>query len=447
MARIFISFLGIGPEGEGYDSLTYFNKDVAVGEQTSFVQRAIIEMKGQDTIDKILVLCTHESLSDFYPELKEELVNDLHVAPDKITYEKISRTLTSDKQWELFSLVNRSIGKEDRVIFDFTHGFRLSSIILSAAVGFIQTSKPNVIIEHVFYGQKQDAIRGELIDMKAFYVINEWAHGVDRFISGADMGKLVALASKEKEQTTFSGLNNSELVKALDRVSRTIKDVHTNEIGSRTHKAFEIIQKIKSECRPEEKELLDLILTKFERLNVPGEKTEYYGASYLETQLNFSKMLADHGLFMQAFTVMQELIVSIGMLGCNKNHINKKINTSAGRGYRIKGDVFFSLCRFSEADWKYTNDQKKEKISPDEMGNFHEVEPFYQKLKNYKIRGGKNIAETLQEFVKEMAEYRNGFDHAWTGKGDVKEGAGTKAHRYIVEIEHVLSGLKEHHII
>ena len=61
MRRIFISFLGMGPDGEGYSELNYQMEGKRGSVSTEFVQRAELEFLGSEIFDEIFILCTKES--------------------------------------------------------------------------------------------------------------------------------------------------------------------------------------------------------------------------------------------------------------------------------------------------------------------------------------------------------------------------------------------------
>jgi CRISPR-associated Csx2 family protein len=444
MSRVFISFLGIGPDNQdGYKSLKYSYNDKHTGGQTEFVQQAEIEALGPATFDRIIILCTRESFDRFFHDLRDELVDTLKINPDKISCEKIESSLTPENQWQLFSIVNQSIQDGDQLVFDFTHGFRLLSIVLSTALHFILTSKPDVVLEHVFYGQQEEnGTDGTIVDMKDFYTINEWSDGVSRLIDGADTSKLVTLVKNQTTGGSFSGIRNQELVLSLDHLTRVIKNVDTNHVASTCSKALQIIQKQKISATPEEKDLLELIQQTFKHLATSGEISGKYDRRYFEVQLNYARLLAKHGLYMQAFTVMRELIASIGMLGCTGKYKKPIMNSSDGIKYRRRfGDMFFNLCQFPKEKWKWQDPVKKKNIRQPEMDDFKNLLPFYEMLED------KGIAENLQAFTKELADYRNGFDHAWTGKSASFQEVSENAEIFLKKLDQVLEALKKHRIL
>lgn len=442
MAKLFISFLGIGPDGEGYKSLKYYYNNEPCGRQTRFVQRAEIEAIGPKTFDRIIIICTNESFTKYFLALKNELADELGIDPAKIQYEKISSGLKPENQWQLFSLVTRIISDKDRVVFDFTHGFRLLPVIMSAAIHFIVKSKLGMVLDHVFYGLEENLSEGMIVDMKNFYGINEWAEAVGQLVDNADTSKLATLAARKTGEDFFSGLKDKSLIQSLNYMTRVIKDIDVNAVSASCGKTIDIIQGIKKSASPEEQELMDLILSKFSSLVLKGDGSGFYDGPYFEIQLNFAEMLAKHGLYMQAFTVMRELIASIGMVGVTGKYKGKKIDSNDGRRYRKRfGEIFVNLCQFPKDEWKYLDPDKKQDISKETLKDFEVILPFYESLEE------KGVAAVLQGFVKKMVDVRNGFDHAWTGKAGSDSDITEVANNAFEKTGQVLEQLKQYQII
>jgi hypothetical protein len=61
MARIFVSFLGMGPDGEGYSELNYKMEGKAKSITTEFVQRAEIEFLGSERRPSLTLISSRNS--------------------------------------------------------------------------------------------------------------------------------------------------------------------------------------------------------------------------------------------------------------------------------------------------------------------------------------------------------------------------------------------------
>ena len=132
MSKAFISFLG----KSDYKPEKYDNGKLS---ETCYVQSAIVEKHGGAFFDKIRILVTKDSYNQNGAKLKEEL--EKRLAPDvDFQMVHISDDLIND-QWKWFETILNLVDFQDEVWFDMTHGYRAFSIVLSAALSFIQKTK------------------------------------------------------------------------------------------------------------------------------------------------------------------------------------------------------------------------------------------------------------------------------------------------------------------
>lgn len=399
--KIFISFLGTGPDGHGYTELDYKMAGYTNPISTEFVQRAEIEFIGKNYYDLIFILCTKESYKNFFHDLQEELRDQINIADEKIQHKIIKRIDANESAWQLFATVADLIQNGDQLTIDLTHGFRSLSIILSTALNFILKSKKDIVLEHVFYGQASDKQKGSghIIEMKDFYIINEWADGVGRIVENADASKIAQIASDDTN-THFKKLNNPKLITALKHLTDTLKNIDVNRISQKTKAAVVIIDSFLADSSGEEKALLNLVKTKFLPLLI--NYTGKYDKAYFHLQLQIIRMLIAHNLYMQAFTVFRELVGSIGMLGAPADYTENMNDNEVADNRPQYADLFIRMINFS----KFSAHEK-------EKERYRELkESIYQKIQDM------GALDEFKKITKKFIKIRNGFDHAWTGKGD-----------------------------
>ena len=403
MKRIFVSFLGIGPDGEGYSELNYQMEGKSKSITTEFVQRAEIEFLGSESFDKFFILCTKESYDYSFLDLRDELNDNLCIDRQKIEHVPINNVETIKHAWELFDKINSLINNGDRLVLDLTHGFRSLSIILSAALNFILKSKSKITLEHVFYGQESfsDDDKGNIIDMKNFYIINEWADGVGRLVDNADAGKLASLADCDSN-LHFSHLSDKNLINGLQTLTDTMKNIDVNRIARSTEPALAVIRRCLAGSEGAERELLKLVENKFQPL--AAKSSGKYDREYFLLQIRIIEMLIEHKLFMQAFTTMREFIGSIGMIGAPYEYTENMNDNNTADIRTHYADLFIRMIRFSE---------KKFSIKNKEEGRYSELQnSIYRQIDNI------GMLEEIKVMSKNLLNVRNGFDHAWTGMGD-----------------------------
>jgi CRISPR-associated protein, TM1812 family len=457
MAKVFISFLGTGnpnakADQPGYDVLTYrFEHDERI-YTSMFAQRAIIEKHDPASFERICLMMTPESQAKHRDLLVEELLGIGCTETQLIEDASITTNQNTEQQWEWFDSLQKLINDGDEVIFDFTHGFRSVPIIFSTAISFLQKVKRFTLL-HAHYGymtergdSKQGIVgKGEIIDMAKFYRINEWADGVARLVDMADASKLAELAD-EGVDDGFAALNDQKLTQALRDLTDLIKNIDVNNVGKKADEALKLIATKQQQCSGADAQLLEMVREKFTRLAIQGSGR--YDHDYFQLQLVLTKVLLEHGLNMQAFTVMRECIASIGMLSLylSETYRNKNLFNSDGRS-KLRprfGDVFVNLCQFDKQQWHYETEAGRTKLSnePPKLDDYDTVlKPFYDQLETL------GIAQHLQSFVVDMIKYRNGFDHAWTSKAEALPKISEKGQVFLRQLTEIIEMLREQKLL
>jgi len=242
-------------------------------------------------------------------------------------------------------------------------------------------------------------------------------------VEDADARKLAELAKKTPE-FQFGELNDNELISIFDKLTNTIRNVDVNNVSGQANQAILLIKNKLQGASGTGKILLKLVLDKFLSLSTTTPLSGKYDKPYFIVQLELIKMLLKHKLFMQAYTVMRELIGSIGMIGVEKS----KFNNNEGRKKRRRfAEVFVSMMSVNEEKWDFKEEQKQKDCDT--------LKPYYDKLKD------SGIEKILRDFSGDLAKYRNGFDHAWTAtsgaESDIEE-KGLKFYESLKEVVDLL---------
>jgi CRISPR-associated Csx2 family protein len=401
MARkVFISFLGMGGK-DGYTPVVYKQNNKVTYQKREFVQTAILELHPHTEIEKIILLTTKESEEKHKQKLKQELKS---IGVDEVKYHEIkdiSSDLTQiDAAWEWFGQLQGAIAKDDILILDVTHGFRIIPVVFSAAIGYLKRAK-NVRIESVLYGV-YDAKEEEkpIVDVKDFYTINDWAEGVGRLVDDADASFLKKVAEKEKG-AGFSGLNNSELLKHIENLTNSFRNVELHKIENNARIALDAVQKAIITAKPLEKQILEMIVEKFVPLISAQPADGKYSNEYLSLQIKLIELLAQHGLYMQCFTAMREWLGSLGLAILGKKIVGNKKEGNIDEQSRSFAEIFIKMLQNNREKWVFDERQIKKK---------DELLPAYNSLFSGRLE--------LNEVVKlllNITNVRNGFDHGWTG--------------------------------
>ena len=422
----------------GYEDTKY---SFSNGEQITspLSQEAIVKHVGVHQIDQVITLMTAESKQRHYQELHKRLIA-LGIKDEQMIWDDTSITSkqSHEDQWSWFNALVSHIHRGDEVIFDFTHGFRSVPIIFSSAINYLQRVK-HINVLHAFYGYLTDFNSspkgGQIIDMVAFYQLNEWVDGISALVRDANANVLADLAERsvidDSDFAGFKSLGNPELVQALRELTACIKEINMNLVPEKASYALQVLKAQKAKCVGPDLQLLEMAIDTFSEL---GSALHHgrYNQDYFKVQLALLDALIQHQLEMQAVTVMRELIGSIGMLGAPEEHVNRNMTTSKGRDARRRfGEVFIAMCQYPEAKWKFKGD-------PVTRDHEH-LKLFWQILKDKQLL-------SYFEFVPDMVKLRNAFDHAWTSSG-LKGPSANRSSQYRDQLKLLIQELITHEII
>lgn len=429
MNRIFLSFLGLGSFKREKDKYEYdpiiYELNGQKSKETEFVQVAEIETLGAEQFDKIVIVATQRSYDSHFANLREQLriagaKNILHII--------IGEEMSSEGQWRWLERILDFIDPGDQLTVDLTHGYRSIPIVFSAAINFLQKAK-NVILHSVLYGaydKAKDLGFAPIVDMKDFYIINEWADAVSRLVEDADVRKMAQVA--EKTSGFQAGeLNDQAIVRAFQDLTNTVRNVDVNSIGEKANTALRLIEAKEKEASTTGKILLKLVMDKFTSITTDEPMSGKYDQPYFMLQLEIISLLLEHKLFMQAYTVMREFIGSIGMIE------KAKVRSAEGRKRRRRfAEVFVSMMQFPENEWDFKGQAKVDR---------GKLMPYYNKLKTL------GIESILREFSNDLTDYRNGFDHAWTLKGQAPEDIDERGAVFFKKLDEVIQRLLENGVL
>lgn len=431
MSKIYLSFLGLGSDKKdgkkAYTPAIYELHGKKSGE-TEFVQVAeheiLLKELGNEPFDKSIIVATQKSYDANYLRLEGRLktagaVNIISVIIDE--------DMSAAGQWNWFEEILASIDHGDRLTVDLTHGYRAIPIIFSTAMNFLQKVK-NVKIEGVYYGAFDvDRKCSPIVDMKDFCIVNEWAEAVSRLVEDADARKMAQVAELSPDFQAGE-LNDERLVKAFEELTDAVRNVDIHRVSNKAATAIHLVEEKEANASITGKILLRLVLDKFTSLAIGAPASGKYDRAYFLTQLAIIRLLLEHRLFMQAYTVMREFIASVGLIEIKK----AKTFTSKGRDQRFKGEIFVNMFQFPRKKWEF------EGRTAEVVEN---LTPYYEKLKRV------GIEPLLRDFARDLTDYRNGFDHAWTRKPGAPADVEDKGKGFLNKLNEVVSLLEKNGIL
>ncbi len=421
MRRVYLSFLGLGQYEE-----TVYELSAKRSDPTRFVQVAEQMLLGWDRFDILYIVATRASKERHYDALSRELEpcrGEVHLI-------ELDEDMSNAGQWQWFERIFSVVRDEDELCIDLTHGYRSIPVVFSAAINFLQKTK-QIRLAHVFYGAfEQDRQLAPLVDMRSFFDINTWADAVTRLTRDADARGL-AEAAESTNRHQFAELSDRDFADACTQVTRRIINVDVNNVADDISRLMTCIEQLDSASSPAAKILLEMVANKFSlpgAANVTNPDRTGYTLGYYKFQLNLAGLLLEHGLLMQAFTVMREWLSSLVMLHFEQEEsLNAKKRRKRVDHY---GGVFFRMLQNVEESWNFKGSEEQRQ----------RVEPLYRRLKEAGVI--EPLISTDPLLASELSSYRNGFDHAWLGKAGMKDDLEEKGRYFHETLQEVLLRLE-----
>ncbi len=448
--RVLITTLGLGAlrKQPGYDETRFSDVlDHRTGQPlvTRFVQRAVVERELPAGLDRVVVLMTPDARDKHWELLRTEFA-DAGLSEESIVQDpSLAASQSVEDQWLWFERLLEHVPDRGRVLLDLTHGFRSVPIILSTALAFVRRVR-DFDLEHVYYSfvdmQAEETPKpSALVDLVDFYRIQSWTDGVTRLVESADPGLLSALAADSPPES-FAALGDRDLIGALERLSAGIRNLDVNAIADLGRDAMREVARVRERAGGPTRLLLDRVLEKFAHLAGP-ESVRGFGAEYFETQWRLVDLFFDHGLQKEAFIAMGETISSFGILV----HERRASSPNARRTRRARrplASVFSRVVDLPRRDekgalkWGWERD--------DEFGDDESRAAFAQLRPLLDAAESTGLLGRLQPIAAQVKDFRNGFAHGWTAKGNARpnaEVAGRECLRALRELEPQLRALAE----
>ncbi len=437
MAKVFLSFLGLGTKEPGTEKYIYTPAAYSLGSVQSrtspFVQAAELELLKPVVFDKVIIFTTQIAADTHFTALKTEIQKVGYQEPAIII---LSEDMSTQGQWKWFEQILDVIQNDDEITVDLTHGYRSIPIIFSTAINFLQRAK-RIRLSHVFYGAfEQNRSSVPIVDMKDFYSINIWADAIERLTEDADARKLAELSDRVPEYQ-ISQINDKHFIDALSDLTNRIRSVDVNYVNQSALKVIDFVVQKRSSSSPVEKLMLDFVFKQFIELAGDAALTGSYDKKYFEIQLNLIRLFNEHRLYMQSFTAMRELVGSIGLIQIPKARFNNKDGRQLRRKY---AEIFINMFQWAEEKW-YFFEKVHDKYNPADEKHARELIPYYEKMKEL------GIEQQLRGFVSNLTKYRNGLDHAWTQWNGFDVTIIEEAPKFYNQLHSVIDGLLKYEIL
>lgn len=331
MQRKLISFLGTGK----YEPWCYqFNGSSTEGP-VEFVQIALAEFLNPS---EILIFTTEEAYGrNFKPvdKLRDQLAKNGFAANAKNVMIPSGRS--EAEIWEIFNILLQHVGENDRLLFDATHSFRSIPLLALACIQYLRALR-NVSLEGIYYGafearkDPQDPYQpAPVFNLTPFVELMDWSQAVEEFVKYGECGALGELLRREvlpRKKASRGGDQEANLLdglrQVLEQMNKSLgtcrgKAIYENDYRQRVLDLLAQLRQLPSTL-PAFAALADQMIAKVNTLDCSGAGA----SSEVRRGLGAVQWCLEHNLIQQAYTLLQETIVTHFCQRLGYDHLKQK---------------------------------------------------------------------------------------------------------------------------
>ncbi len=375
MARKLISFLGVG----GYDTVNYYfeTENKRLDYSTPFIQLALTHFFQPDEA-VILLTSQAESMNwlgnkeqrgdKLYPDMGLKEAAARYFPQTRFTPLSIPAGQGENEIWDIFEIVNSVLEPKDSIIFDITHSFRSIPVIGLACLQYARSLK-GIGIEGIYYGNWEARDSGEkypsapVEDVTPFLTLMDWSHAVQVFQRHGQVEALTDLLEEEVLPRKKASRGRDKEAKLLDGLRLLLKKSHSNISTCRggeiyQSNAWQTAQAIIEDLAQTPNTvsafypLLDMIQSKLEQLKGPEGNL----SPEARKGLGAVQWCLEHGLVQQAYTLLQESLITLFCQKSGLDYHGKKDRELAAQG------LSWTVQKRPEEEWKGEASKRPEKI-------------------------------------------------------------------------------------
>jgi len=420
MGNVYISFLGTSD----YVPCTYYmSKENFECENVRFVQEATVRIacKEWSSDDRIIIFTTQEAYN-------KNWLNNGHI--DKRTGKRLNRRglmeclsdpalglsceivqkgipdgKSEEEIWEIFNIVFRALREGDEVVFDITHAFRSLPMLAVVILNYAKVTKW-ISLKAVYYGAFEvigtpqeakniplERRRAPIFDLTVFDQLIDWTVAIDRFIESGDAALIERLTKsgrvKEILAETKGGDANAAAIRDIGRTLKSFCDALATCRGPEISPIAMSLQRKLQQCEDTG------LLPPFQPLFGLLEKSisSFTGQTIVDG-LTAAKWCFEHSLLQQAYTILQETLISHMVLAVGGDPMDLVQRDIASQAIKIKKE------RLPEEEWHPPAKDNKEMT-----------------WRHLNLLGMKS---DLVAVMYELSQYRNDLNHAGYNRNIMK---------------------------
>jgi CRISPR-associated Csx2 family protein len=354
MNKVFLSFLG----ATDYIPCTYFRENVGEVNNVRFVQQAMISLfcKHWTKNDRICIFTTNiaetKNWNDnghvrrYASECKglKSCIEQLSLNAD-VNNIPIPEGKNENEIWEVFQIIFNSINTNDEVIFDITHAFRSIPMLAIVVLNYAKVLK-KINLKEIFYGAFEtlenpaevgniplEKRRVPIIELTTFDKLMDWTIGIDRYIETGNAGMLSSLALSGIQPILKATKGKDKSAATIGALSRQLNIFASTIATCRGKKIPEAASDLKRTVERSGKlSLLPPFIPIFERLK---QQLQMFSGELVSDGVQAAKWCYKHNMIQQAYTILQETLISHFTAAIGENPMDMKVRKIASQAVTI----------------------------------------------------------------------------------------------------------------
>jgi len=413
MSKVFMSFLGTN---------TYLPCNYSLGERKVenciFVQEGLLRFLAEYSLDepesRIVIFLTAEAEEKNWKDNNDE--EGLNTRIEKLGLSarlipvRVPAGNSEDEIWKIFRIVYESLGENDEVYFDITHGFRslpMLGIVLLHYARFLK----NIRVNGIYYGAFETLGRLEevkkmaveerdapIFDLTPFHSLQLWSGAAEHFVKEGSTKSISNLLFDELNpilRKTKGGdkeaVHERDFAKGFNSVGELFKTIRGKRIyeGYDYEKLQEQIDLVESEeirSAP-----LSPLIKEVKKKIVP------YTHNTLENNYHAVGWCIEHGLLQQGITLVQETIVSIILDEIGEEWLGDEDNYRKNKRVENNRSIVSSIIHSH-----HLQEKGKERDTPKELKENPELVEKLQRS---------NAFSFFNETYEQLRGHRNDINH------------------------------------
>lgn len=361
MARkVFLSFLGTS----NYQISKYFIEGKEPIE-TRFVQIASFKFHCYDFVesDKIFIFTTPTAkklnweddyeFTDFKTNQKVKhkglktcfQQSNIKISDDNAI--EIPEENSEEKIWETFDVIFKQIKIEDEIIFDITHGFRSSPMLLMVLINYAKFLK-NIKVRKILYGafEAGDKTNTKIWDLTNFSTLQDWTNGANEIINFGNADKISEMTQKELLPILREAKGADKTASALNNFAKNIK-ILANLIATNRGKDIlegQIFKNLNNNLSEIDNVFISPLEPIFEKIKI--SLLNFKDDENIVNAFSAVNWCINNNLVQQGFTILQEAITTFVCLKENIDYTKEFNREIVNSCFKITRDTL------QENEWK-----------------------------------------------------------------------------------------------